>query len=270
MAKKFLATADADTFTNPSHSLVLVRDIFGVYELRGGYSDPDEPYDGFVEGGVPSDHIDFINSFINSHGEGFYHFEVFADNSVDYSKSTALVSVDLTQATQQGGYAEGDSLGDIFEVTGSVFDDVIRGSNTSDYPSNTSRMIDGIENFFFTINNPGENVLNGGNGNDVLEGRGGADVLNGGFGFDYASYESSAARVTVRLAAINDTQTGLASGGDAAGDTLTSIEGLIGSEFDDRLPATSSTTCSWAELATTPSMVEMGRIPWIIRAISST
>jgi Ca2+-binding RTX toxin-like protein len=164
-----------------------------------------------------------------------YYFEVFDDNSVDYSRSTAPVSIDLTQATQHGGFAEGDSLGDIFEVTGSPYDDVIRGLNTSDYPPDTTRTIDGTRTIFFTINKPGENVLNGGNGNDLLEGRSGADTLNGGAGFDYASYESSPARVTVRLAGVDDTQTALATGGDATGDTFSSIEGLIGSAFDDHL-----------------------------------
>jgi Ca2+-binding RTX toxin-like protein len=94
---------------------------------------------------------------------------------------------------------------------------------------------------FFTLHNPGNNVLNGGGGDDVLEGRGGADVLNGGPGFNYASYESSPAAVTVRLAGFgsNDPQTFLATGGDAAGDTFSLIQGLIGSAFDDSLTGNS-------------------------------
>ena len=42
--------------------------------------------------------------------------------------------------------------------------------------------------------------------------------------------------VTVRLSGVaTDTQTGIATGGDAAGDTLVGIEGLIGSRFNDTL-----------------------------------
>lgn len=73
------------------------------------------------------------------------------------------------------------------------------------------------------------NSLAGGNGVDTLEGGAGADVLDGGGGFDVASYQHSSAGVTVNLT------TGAASGGDAEGDTLTNIERLTGSAFNDVL-----------------------------------
>src|SRR5207249_292013 len=55
------------------------------------------------------------------------------------------------------------------------------------------------------------------------------DRLDGGSGIDLADYTISAAAVTVNLA------TGVGTGGDAAGDVFLSIEGLIGSTFDDIL-----------------------------------
>ena len=117
-------------------------------------------------------------------------------------------------------------------IDGSSFDDVIRGIDVL----NNSRKELGSTDF----NNPGINIFNGGGGNDLLEGRGGADTLNGQGGFDLASYKSSSAPVTVRLAGVNgDTQTALASGGDATGDKLSSIEGLIGSCGVDRLTGNS-------------------------------
>ncbi len=72
-------------------------------------------------------------------------------------------------------------------------------------------------------------VIDGKGGNDVLEGRGGRDTLRGGDGLDQASYSTAAASVTASLAnpAVNT--------GDAAGDTYHSIEGLVGSAFDDTL-----------------------------------
>ncbi|MEQ1519856.1 MAG: CAP domain-containing protein [Aestuariivirga sp.] len=65
---------------------------------------------------------------------------------------------------------------------------------------------------------------------DILSGMAGGDVLNGGDGFDTASYAASGAAVTVNL-----TSAGVASGGDAAGDTLTGIENITGSNFNDTL-----------------------------------
>ena len=76
---------------------------------------------------------------------------------------------------------------------------------------------------------PGADTIYGLGGNDVISGLGGADHLDGGAGVDTASYATSALGVAVSLA------TGTGSGGDAEGDTLTSIENLTGSNFDDTL-----------------------------------
>ncbi len=75
----------------------------------------------------------------------------------------------------------------------------------------------------------GQDRLWGDAGNDDLYGGAGADLLDGGDGFDQARYEKSSAGVTVDLTA----NTG--SGGDAQGDTLVSIEGIVGSNFSDVL-----------------------------------
>ncbi len=73
----------------------------------------------------------------------------------------------------------------------------------------------------------GNDTLRGYDGDDILDGGAGADVLNGSNGIDAASYASALAGVTIDLAnTANNT-------GDAAGDVLTSIENVIGSEFDD-------------------------------------
>lgn len=77
--------------------------------------------------------------------------------------------------------------------------------------------------------NAGNNVITGNAGNNVLEGLGGADQLIGGNGADTASYANSASAVTVSL------MTGAAAGGDAAGDTFSSIENVTGSQGDDTI-----------------------------------
>ena len=78
-----------------------------------------------------------------------------------------------------------------------------------------------------------DNVLIGNSGNNVLIGGAGADTLDGRGGTDTASYIASASGVDVSLA------TGLGAGGDAQGDTLSNIENLTGSNFDDTLEGNS-------------------------------
>ncbi|WP_282009706.1 calcium-binding protein, partial [Brevundimonas aveniformis] len=79
----------------------------------------------------------------------------------------------------------------------------------------------------------GDDVLSGGDGNDTLFGGLGADQLQGGDGTDTASYLSAAGAVTVSLAY------GGGYRGEAAGDTLISIENLIGSLYNDELTGNS-------------------------------
>lgn len=74
----------------------------------------------------------------------------------------------------------------------------------------------------------GIDTLNGGGGDDVLHGGKGADELKGGEGVDEASYRGSSG-VTVNLFL------GTASGGDAQGDFLQSIENVTGSGVGDRI-----------------------------------
>ncbi|WGM37571.1 Calx-beta domain-containing protein [Caulobacter sp. NIBR1757] len=73
-------------------------------------------------------------------------------------------------------------------------------------------------------------------GDDLIEGSLGNDVLNGGGGFDTVDYTGSGAAVTVNLT----TSTNSPSGGWAAGDTLISIENIIGSQYNDFLTGSST------------------------------
>jgi hypothetical protein len=79
----------------------------------------------------------------------------------------------------------------------------------------------------------GNDTLNGGEGNDILAGGAGNDALNGGNGVDTASYIDANSAVVVNLSA------GTSSGGGGS-DTFSSIENLIGSEFNDTLTGSNS------------------------------
>ena len=130
-----------------------------------------------------------------------------------YNQSDAAIDVDLNQATQTGGHAEGDTFTSIERVYGSRFDDDISG----DSGGNLLR------------GHIGDDTLVGRSGNDFLRGDAGGDVLNGGGDRDWALYNGSDAAITVNL------DTGAASGGHADGDTFISIENVLGSRFGDTI-----------------------------------
>ena len=125
-------------------------------------------------------------------------------DSVLYDGSPRGVSINLSSGSGSGGDAAGDAFTSIENVTGSSSADTLIGSS-------------------------GNNTIDGGAGADQLNGGAGADALSGGDGTDTASYIGSVNGVAVSLA------TGTGSGGDAAGDVLTSIENLIGSASSDTL-----------------------------------
>jgi Ca2+-binding RTX toxin-like protein len=138
-------------------------------------------------------------------------------DTLSYAGSTASVTIRLWNMTATAGVAQGDIISGFENVTGGNGNDGLVGSDDVG------------------------NVLIGRNGNDYLEGRGGDDILMGGAGADHmvggegvdtASYEGTAAAITVRL--WNSTGTG----GEAQGDTFSGIESVIGGVAADSLIGT--------------------------------
>jgi Ca2+-binding RTX toxin-like protein len=84
----------------------------------------------------------------------------------------------------------------------------------------------------------GADSLDGGEGNDILEGGAGADTLTGGNGIDSVSYASAAGPVVVVLG-------GVSTGGDAAGDTMSGIEQVLGSSFADTITGDANANTMW-------------------------
>jgi Ca2+-binding RTX toxin-like protein len=143
-------------------------------------------------------------------------------DSATYIESTVGVHVDLLDGTGWGGTAEGDTLTEIENLIGSLFDDDLSGDNER------NRLQGGV-GIDELVGNGGDDVLEGGIGDDVLIGGIGADALVGGNGSDWASYDDSSSGVTVDLAG------GTAVGGHAEGDTFSGIEHLAGSDLTDVL-----------------------------------
>ena len=134
-------------------------------------------------------------------------------DTLSYARDVVGVTVSLDAGTALGGDATGDSFVNFENLRGGLGNDSLTG--------------DGSENYIW--GGMGADTLTGLGGGDTLQGGMGADVLHGGDGLDWASYSGAAAAVNV------DLLTSSYSGMDAAGDTLTSIEALQGTAFDDVL-----------------------------------
>uniref|UniRef100_A0A2A4Z8L6 Cadherin domain-containing protein n=1 Tax=OCS116 cluster bacterium TaxID=2030921 RepID=A0A2A4Z8L6_9PROT len=116
---------------------------------------------------------------------------------------TTTANLNLTLNVQDKDEFTG-TAGDDNPLTGSALNDIIRGL-------------------------AGNDTINALAGDDILNGGAGKDVLNGGEGTDLASYEDATSGVFVHTGWLSQNT------GEAAGDSYTSIEGLIGSAFNDEL-----------------------------------
>ncbi|EJL37352.1 Peptidase M10 serralysin like protein [Caulobacter sp. AP07] len=140
-------------------------------------------------------------------------FLQFSDQTVAFTATpTAIQNGDVTDNVINGGVINGGV--NLSTLNGFGGDDVLNGQGGAD-------------------------ILNGGAGNDTLHGGGGGDRLIGGLGddalfgddgVDSADYSTAPAGVTVSLA-ITGPQDTIAAGTD----TLTSIEALGGSIYNDHL-----------------------------------
>ncbi|WP_395674650.1 calcium-binding protein [Inquilinus sp.] len=195
--------------------------------LNGG--DGDDDLDGLAGndtliGGAGDDHLtggsgaDQING-----GAGI--------DLIDYAGSAA-VTINLSTGTASGGDAVGDVLSGIENVYGAfLVNDVLTGSAGNNLLDGRGGddILSGLGGADILRGHDDADILKGGDGNDVLYGENGADHLDGGSGIDTASYDLRPEAVIVDLAA------GTGSGGEAAGDTLTGIENINGSQGADTL-----------------------------------
>jgi Ca2+-binding RTX toxin-like protein len=132
--------------------------------------------------------------------------------SVDLSSNTFLFNGDSNKIKNFANITLGGNGN--ATLTGDNNDNVLTGGSGNDT----------------LIGNGGNDTLNGMDGNDLLDGGAGNDILNGGLGIDTATYVDSLAGVTVDLS-ITTQQNTIGAGLD----TLTGIENLTGSNFNDTL-----------------------------------
>ena len=142
---------------------------------------------------------------------------VFANLS-GVSRIFSSTTLDSNRATGWGD----DTLASIENLIGSDNNDTLIGSSDNN-------RLEGGKGDDWIEGGDGTDTLLGGEGNDTLLGGAGPDSLDGGAGNDTASYDGASAAVAVSLT------TGRGTAGDALSDTLTSIENLIGSSYNDTL-----------------------------------
>ncbi len=185
-------------------------------------------------------------------------------DTASYERATAAVNVSLLVTTAQNTLGAGtDTLTAFENIRGSAFNDILTGDannnvieggagndalsagagiDTASYERASAAVTvnlslvaaqntvgagtDTLSGFESLTGSSFNDTLTGDGFNNTLDGGLGNDVLNGGAGTDTASYTRASAGVTVNLAA------GTASGADG-NDTLTAIENVTGSTFND-------------------------------------
>ena len=208
---------------DPADGPMVARDDY-VISRSSSFDIPDWAL--LANDGGPNSSIQAITSIVSTAGLTAVH------GSSSVAVSSANDGESFVYQSQAGGQTaqakvtivEIDNSG---SVDGSFLDEIL-------IDNNSGRTLNGYSGDDILIGNGGSDTLNGGDGNDILVGGTGSDTLNGGDGNDTASYIDATSGVNITL-----NNSGNASGGSvsgwASGDQLSSIENLIGSNFNDTL-----------------------------------
>ncbi|WP_340313837.1 hypothetical protein [Rhizorhabdus argentea] len=147
------------------------------------------------------------------------------------SGGDAIIAGDDTSYTLQGvALASLDASSFIFatpkNITGTENPDILEGGALNDSISG----LGGGDNIF---GEEGDDTLSGGNGDDFISGGDGNDLIDGGAGNDQIGYVDAESGVSVDLRITTQQNTG---GGGL--DTITTVEGVGGSDYADTLTGT--------------------------------
>jgi Ca2+-binding RTX toxin-like protein len=196
-----ILTGQRGSYTGGAHGYGYTDTLLNIEGVRGS------KYNDVLTGGNAAngtsvfdylnDRIEFFlgnagNDTING-GQGY--------DRADYATSTVGVNVNLATGVAQDGFGDTDTLISIEGVRGSVYDDILIGSNGA------------FESF---------------------EGREGNDIIDGAGGVDRVDYYRSISGATIKLYAYT------AQDGYGGTDTLINIEDVRGSQFADTITGNSA------------------------------
>jgi VCBS repeat-containing protein len=250
-------TSNLDAIFNAATYSVVGSD--GGTASDGNFSDGTDVFFGGV-------HADVFNGMPGSFGS-----QDPGNDTVDYSHAQSGVTANLLTGVGTGGAANGDIYISIENLRGTASNDTLTGdgnnnvleggagadalsggggTDTASYEH--AAAVSGQTGVTVSLLSPGSNtgeaagdtyssienlrgsafddILTGDGNNNMLEGGPGNDTLNGGAGNNTASYEHATAGVTVNLNAAG-AQITIGAGTD----TLTNIQNLTGSQFNDTL-----------------------------------
>ena len=234
----------ADTPTGGSGPITFYTDVSMIDPSLIGGND-------VLEGGLGDDIIDG--------GAG--------NDTASYANASGAVSVALGEGAL-AGFSDGadgtDSLYDIENLTGSAFNDQLIGNSGANVLTGSAGddnvrgrggndVLNGDDGHDFIVGGDGNDTLNGGNHDDYLRGGEGDDVIAGGAGYDRAAFT-----VLINNPVIGETgvQTGatvnLILQGTAQNtghgmDTLTGIEHVSGTAYNDTLIGDGNDNWIWGE-----------------------
>jgi serralysin len=137
-------------------------------------------------------------------------------DNVNYSRSDGPIQIDTTAGKVLGSWAFNDTILGVENITATAFDDSLRTGDGTNW-------ILGGAGWDNIDGGNGNDFLFGQDGNDTILGGAGGDTVNGGGGWDIATFSTA---VSINLS------TGV-HGGQAAGDTFSSIEQFNGSPEND-------------------------------------
>ena len=158
-----------------------------------------------------------------SYGGSFALAQAFATLALNGHTLTLTGTTAFTAGTVKGL----DGATDTLAITGAAVD--LSAVAFASWEAGDVITITGTDAANTLVGSSLRDTINGGGADDTLVGRGGADALIGGTGVDTASYAGGSVAVRADLLA------GIGTGGEAEGDTYSSIENLIGTGLADTL-----------------------------------
>ena len=158
------------------------------------------------------------------------------NDTASYAQASGAVAVNLGSGTATG--ADGnDTLGEIENVTGSAYDDVLTGNGLAN-------VLIGGDGGDALRGNGGNDALYGGNGSDFINGGNGDDLIDGGDGIDRAGYfqdNPALGGINVSLLLQGTAQYV----GSQGWDTLVGIENVSGTPFADTITGDAGDNWLW-------------------------